>query len=287
MSSSRPPPTAIRKLPVSETISRAYGSVGRNFRLLFRAIAFPYVLSVLLSLSLYLTPYSESWLINYLFNLILLIPYTIFGVAWHQLSLLGPLVAGPTLIPRWKRRHQIFFIYAVFVVSIYSLPVAAFISGIGDGHLSSSQVGEDMLWILSLLLPASLILGLYVLLPYLMMRCSFVFPAIAVGERYGLRHSWTHTRKEGFSLLIVVAATGIPAFLIIAGFQYALDELSVFKEVENTDAETLFEFIATAASSVIGFVYLILSYIIEPFLSYIPIAFMVSAISIAFGTICS
>ena len=46
------------------------------------------------------------------------VPYTLFGVAWHRLTLLGPGVAAPVTFPSWKNRHTRFFGYVLAVTGL-------------------------------------------------------------------------------------------------------------------------------------------------------------------------
>ena len=54
---------------------------------------------------------------------------------------------------------------------------------------------------------------------YVMMRLSFVFPAVAVDETYTLGHAWNHTRGQGLRLvsamMLAVAPLMIGGWLLI------------------------------------------------------------------------
>ena len=232
MSQTTPPPAALRLLPIGKTVAQAYKTVLDQRGVLVRAVAFPYLLSVVISLSWYVIPHPDGWVLSTLANFVYLIPYTFFGVTWHRLTLLGPAVGRPLLFPACKRRHLIFFVYAVLVVSIYSVPITVYLSSIGESRLSSSDVGIVLFWVLSVTGLILVILAPYVLLPYLMMRFCFVFPAVALDERYGLRHSWRHSRKRGFRLLGMVVAAGLPAVLIIWALWYVVDAVFMFGDLE-------------------------------------------------------
>ena len=284
MSQSTPPLTAIRLLPIGETIVQAYQTVFDQRALLARAIAFPYLLSIVISLIFYVIPPLTGWLPYILATWVFLFPYTFFGVTWHRLTLLGPAMARPPWVPACKRRHLFFFVYAVLVVSIYSAPMTAYFSTIGEGRLSLADAGIVVFWVLSVLMMVSLFLVPYVLLPYLMMRFCFVFPAVALDEKYGLRHSWKHSRKQGFRLLGLVIAAGLPAILAIWVLQYVVDTVFMFGDVDPSDTERVSSPEPMDPYSVENVIYVIVFNFLMPILHYLPIAFVVSAISIAFRT---
>lgn len=284
MSHSTPPLAAVRLLPIGETIVQAYRTVFDQRGLLARAIAFPYLLSIVISLVFYVIPPLTGWLPSILATWVFLFPYTFFGVTWHRLTLLGPAMARPPWVPACERRHLFFFVYAVLVVSIHSVPMTAYLSTIGETRLSLAGDGIVLFWVLSVLMMVSLILVPYVLLPYLMMRFCFVFPAVALDEKYGLRDSWKHSRKQGFRLLATAIAAGLPAMLAIWALRYVVDAVFMFGDAEPSDTERVSSPEPMDPYSVENVIYAILSNFVMPILQYLPIAFVVSAISIAFRT---
>jgi hypothetical protein len=266
------PPAAIKVLPVRETILETYRTVLGQPIVLLKAIVFPYLLSVAIGLGWFVIPYWEHWSLFVLSYCIDLTPYTFFGVAWHRLTLLGPDDGQPPLLPAPKRRHVLFFIFALVVTSIYVLPIWAILPPEEGRTISSRETGEVIVWISGVSFLLLITVGTYVLFPYLMVRLSFVFPAISVDENYRLRHSWRHTRKQGFRLLFLVIAAGLPGVLLIYGLGYSLD--------------ALFDFIPKSEElawySPGYIVYAILFFLVVPVLQFVPIALVVSAVSSAF-----
>jgi hypothetical protein len=234
MSQATPPLAAIRLLPIGETIVKAYQTVFDQRGLLARAIAFPYLLSIVISLIFYVIPPLIGWLPSILATWVFLFPYTFFGVTWHRLTLLGPAMARPPLVPACKRRHLFFFVYAVLVFSIYSVPITAFLSTIGETRMSLADDGIVLFWVIS-------VLG-------------------------------------------TVVAAGLPAFLAIWALQYVVDAVFMFGDVEPSDTERVSSPEPMDPYSVENVIYVILSNFVMPILRYLPIALLVSAISIAFRT---
>jgi len=272
MTDSTPPSAAVKLLPVIETILEAYRIVLCQPKLLFRAIIFPYTLSVAIWLIWYVIPFWEHWSLIALSYCTGLLPYTFFGVAWHRLTLLGHDEGEPPLIPALKRRHLLFFVFSLVVTSIYVLPIWAVMPPEEGSTMSSRETGEFIFWISMVSFLLLITIGTYVLFPYFMVRLSFVFPAVSVDENYRLRHSWRHTRKQGFRLLFLVLAAGLPATLLILGLRYGLD--AVYDLLPKSEG--------LARYSPRYLVITFLSFLVLPVLSYVPVALLVSAVSLAF-----
>lgn len=199
-----PPPSAIRKVPVGATVAEAYAAVFGRFELLLKAAAVPLALSIAIEM---LAWSANAVALRFLFWLLGFAPYTLFGVAWHRLTLLGPGAAAPPIVPSWTRRHWRFLQYTFavmllgYVVSIPFGVVVGTIASAGQGTtLSSGQAA----------LLAGAIVAAVVGLFYVTVRLSFVFPAVAVDEGYRLAHAWTHTRRQGFRLLWTMVLISLP-----------------------------------------------------------------------------
>jgi len=83
-----PPPKAVQDLPVGDTVKAAFNSVFGRFPELIRAALVPIAISFLLfGLQLAVR---GSPAVAVLVELLLLLPYTLFAVAWHRVVLLGP-----------------------------------------------------------------------------------------------------------------------------------------------------------------------------------------------------
>lgn len=258
-----PPPAAIRALPIGETARLAYATVFGQIGLVFKAAVFPFVLSMLLvGLATSVPP---TGFLSGLFLILSFVPYTLFGVAWHRVSLLGPAAAAPQVIPAWRRRHFRFLVYAVgvmLILYVLSIPVFALTVTAAAGALIGA-------------------LGALALFA-LMLRLSFVFPAIAVDEQYGLNHSWAHTKGQTLRLLAVMALVALPMMvlfaLVVSAFgDYLFADLGAFAEGDQPPSQ---EEIETFMSD--NAVPIIFSQMLVAAINYLLMALTVSAISIAF-----
>lgn len=267
-----PPETAVQLLPVLGSIKETYTAVFGQPALFVKAVALPLLLSVVLGFFWDLLSDVESVILVGFAFYVDLIPYAFFGVAWHRLTLLGPDDGRPPLLPRPSRRHVIFFIFAAIVTSIYHLPVRIIEIAAEQGwSLSLLDTDEFLFGVLSAGI-VLIVLVFYLGIPYLMFRLSFVFPAAAVDERYRLRHSWRHTRDEGVRLLLLGGTVGAPAYLLVLLISVQLD--AVFGIYDPTKELSF--------GSIDGIVYGVVTYVLLPALSYVPIALVISAISLAF-----
>ena len=61
MSQSTPPPSAVRRLPVGETVVMAYGAVFGRLNLVFKAAVLPFILSIVIA-SLALLTHKNNFL---------------------------------------------------------------------------------------------------------------------------------------------------------------------------------------------------------------------------------
>ena len=169
-----PPPQAVQDLPVGDTVKAAYSSVFGRFAELIRAALAPIVVSFLLY-GLRLAA-GDNPAVAVLAELLLLLPYTLFAVAWHRVVLLGPAATPAPMVPVWRKRHWRFLGYTLIVTAIsygFSLLYGPLITPLAT---DSSVISLPE----ALLLMFMLLLGTYVIL-----RLSFVFPAVAVDESYG------------------------------------------------------------------------------------------------------
>ena len=283
MSQTMPPPaSAIRKLPIGATFAESHSLVFNNLDLLLKAAAIPYLMTVVLALSSLMALPNPG--LVFLATILFFVPYTLFGVAWHRLILLGPGVSPPRIAPNWRRQHWRFFGYALAVTVIsYVLWLGAtilsvlFIIPLGAAGMFASETSA--LYVFGI---AAAIGGIG--FAYLMIRFSFVFPAVAVGETYRLRHAWTHSRGQGFRLIGMLILTALPITLVAWLLQYVLGLLMF----ENTNLlMTMGEFQDVAAIrefAVENFVPIAIFYGISNVPGYLLMAVIVSAISIAFRT---
>lgn len=271
------PPQAVRKLPVWDCIRKAHACVLGQPVLLLKAMVSPCLVFILLSSVwgqlMRLDGSGDGGLSSVArFFLIHLPFYTYFGVAWHRLTLLGNEMGRPLLLPRLRRRHFEFFALSV-VVSLVVLLASYLAEQIGElnlvglaRELASQELPFAGIAALFgyLLLLNSLFLGV----PYLIFRFSFVFPAAAVDEPYGLTHSWRHTRNQGLRLLLVGVAVGLPILLFSMGLK------AVVFQLQAADGTPL------VSSKYFGS--LLIWRLIQVILHFMTIALVVSAISLAF-----
>lgn len=279
MSQSAPPPAAVRNLPIGATVAQAYAWVFSHLGLVLTATAFPFALSIGIVILSFLV--GDSVVLRMVLVVLGFVPYTIFGVAWHRATLLGPTVGAPPLIPSWRPRHWRFFQYMFAVMLIGYAVAMPFVITVSFG------TGADGRSILSPVEAAVLIAGsvaLMIVLPYIMMRLSFVFPAVSVDETYGIGHAWVHSRGQGFRLLTVVFLTLLPMLLLfwplgsVLGI-YLLTDVSIQTGAEPTAApETLGQLVF---DSPVGFV---LAQLLLTTINYVTMALVLSAISTAFRT---
>lgn len=201
-----PPPGPVDDLPVKATMKFAYRSVFSNLDGFARAAFLPLVLSVVLAFPA--AALREVPPLAFLFGLVAVaVPYTLFGVAWYRLVLLGP-AAAPALFPKWQPRHWLFFRYALLILLAGQTVVALVASQVliampSDGEMPQPEPSM-MLAALAVLLVLSVIL----------LRLSLVFPATAVEETYSLGYAWRHTRGQGLRLLAASMLALLPLVLL-------------------------------------------------------------------------
>jgi len=249
-----PPPRAVQDLPVGDTMKAAYASVFGRFAELIRAALVPLAMSFLLyglMLAVRGTP-----AVVVLVELLSLLPYTLFAVAWHRVVLLGQAAMPTPVMPVWQRRHWRFLGYTLIVTALtygFSLLYAPLIAAL---LVEGSTVN---LW-QSLLLMFMLLFGTYVVL-----RLSFVFPAVAVDESYRFADSWRHTKDQGLRLLGAMFLTLLPAMAgIMIMFQFLLSLLSPLQGpsasvVSVPEDPTAFGPVAQAINLVLRYVIIALS----------------------------
>ncbi len=272
MSRTTPPPAAVRKLPVMPTVGEAYGRVFANPHLVARAALLPFFLSlalVAMTLSMHASPLLSGVLVISGF-----VPYTLFGVAWHRVTLLGPVAGAPPLVPGWARRHWRFLGYLA-AITLIGYGTAITVMSLAFA-VSQPAVME---------FPPSLAIGIgagVIILAYVMIRLSFVFPAVAVDEAYRLRHSWTHTKGQGFRLLSAVLLTSIP-MLMLAWTVSALFGALIFTDTgaapgqDGGPPDALME--AFIRENVVA---VFISQVVLAAINYVLMGLMVSVISISF-----
>lgn len=284
MTYTAPPTQPVTNLPVWDTVAAAYRSVLQdNVQHLPRAAVGPLVLSLLIGLiEPALSPATggasgteaagPNVLLSIVLSILGTVPYVLFGVAWHRLVLLGPQVAAPNTVPRWERRHWAFFGYSLLVSAVFlgMILVAWLIGGLFGGgplDLSGNVPAEPAPGPALMALTLLLVVGFTALT--VMMRLSFVFPAVAVDERYSLGDAWRQTKGQGLRLLGAMILASLPFFLGIQILGGILGDA-----VQSTQG-------ANSAGGGLDFALLLLVSIV---VGYVWTAIGVSLLSIAFRT---
>ncbi len=272
MSDTTPPRKALRKLPVMATVKEAYARVFGNPRLLVRASLAPFCLSLALIALSFTVPVVSA--LGYLIGILGLLPYTFFGVAWHRLTLLGPVAGAPPRLPAWAPRHWRFLGYLLATMLIGSAATAVVFS-LG---FMAIQPGPDALPAGAGLLP---LVG-FAIVAYVMIRLSFVFPAVSVDEKYRLRHAWTHTKGQGLRLLGATVIAAAPMVALVWGVNEILGGVRVAEPAPGQDGLPAVAQMAAFVEANLGALFLIQT--ITVVIHYVLMALMVSVISIAFRT---
>ncbi len=272
MSEATPPREALRKLPVMATAKEAYTRVFDNPRLLARASLMPFCLSLALIVLSFTVPVVSA--LGYLIGILGLLPYTFFGVAWHRLTLLGPVDGAPPLMPAWAPRHWRFLGYLLATLVIGSAATAVVFS-LG---LMAIQPGPDSLPRVAGLMP---LVG-FVIVAYVMIRLSFVFPAVSVDESYRLRHAWTHTKGQGLRLLGATVIAAVPMVALVWGVNEIFGALLFAEAAPGQDGLPAVAQMEAFVEANLGALLLIQT--VTAAINYVLMALMVSVISIAFRT---
>lgn len=261
----------MRVLPIQDSIRETYRSVFGNPILLFKALVFPYSLITLIWLVWDSVPGSAAPYTFFVAQLISLVPYAFFGVTWHRFVLLGKTRGRPSLIPNLGRRHLLFLAPSLIFVLVQSGPTIS-----TEGHSISSEIESDLQIWMEMVAVTIIIFGIYYVgLPYLILRLSFVLPAIAVDESYGLGHSWGHTRRQGLRIYLLVVSVVLPMKFMLWGFAFGLER--------GFPAETGTGGLIDAGGDR-GYLGLFLWDFAYPLLEFLPVALFISAISIGFRT---
>lgn len=202
-----PPSGPIRNLPIGETAAWSYRLLFGQFGSFLRAAAFPFLLLSLAQVLSFGIP--ESGLA------ILLLPvflgaYCLFSVAWLRFVLLGPEAGRIALLPPWRRYHWRFLSMSLVLTAIVLAMQFAFMMVLSMVGAAGSGPMTGVVLIVG---PA--------LLAIVYLRLSFVLPAAAVEESYGLGLSWNHTKGQSLRLLAVLLAV-LPVFIPMVLSQLAL-----------------------------------------------------------------
>ena len=275
MIQSAPPPQPVRELPIADTINEAYRSVLTNFGVWFRIMLGPAVLAVPMAVISQILIQDEqvelaesgltgpeaataflqaAWQGLLIGNLLSLIPYVFFAVAWHRFLLLGEQPASLVFAVLPAARHFRFYIFTLLLLVVVSIAgafvglfgalIAAFLSG-AAGHGA---------------LQFPLFLLVFMMTLYVAARLQFAFPAMAVDEHYGFLDSWRNTQGQGWRFLFVLTCCFLPPLFF-----------------------SLFMALILGGATGISALFLINSFILAA-IGLLATAVVISAISIAFRT---
>nr|WP_316629496.1 hypothetical protein [uncultured Brevundimonas sp.] len=193
-------------MPIGETIRIAYASVFGQIGLVAKTAFLPFLISAVLVVPSFAA--RDSFALVVIVSLLRLVPYTLFGVTWHRLILLGAQIAPPVVFPGWQRRHWRFYGFALAITAVTTLLVAVVaqtsVGLAGGADPESAGIPPGVLLTILIALLAAL---------YFMLRLSFVFPAVAVEEPYGLADAWRHTKGQGLRLMLLMFLTLSPVML--------------------------------------------------------------------------
>ncbi|WP_119167195.1 hypothetical protein [Algihabitans albus] len=198
--SSTPPSGPVALLPVVRTVTDAYQFTLQRIGQVVTAAIVPFALSMLVALidaGLGETPFAFVTLLVDLFA------YAIFAVAWHRALLVNE---PPSLLPRLGDRQLRFWLMTLLITLIVAgvVVLPAFLFGL----LAAGPSGSPM---------ALLALPLALSCVYLLARFSFVFPAAAVDERFGLGASWRTTAGNAWRLIGAYLLAVLPMMVVMLG----------------------------------------------------------------------
>lgn len=221
-STTLPPAQTPGSFDLMDVVGNAFTFVFSNVRFIPAAMCLPFVIDMLLRVTIDFGPLAtvsvdQETLTQWppdgstvklaLYGLLVIaaqiLTISLMFTAWYRLVLLGPERAAPKFFYPIERRHLRIFAFScgiavfIFLIAAAVMLLSLFITGFGTRFA--------LLYVL--LMPVFFFL--YLVLP---LRLSFVFPALAVDERYGLAESWRHTKKRtlvllGGSILCVLPAS--------------------------------------------------------------------------------
>ncbi|WP_299623139.1 hypothetical protein [Pelagibius sp.] len=198
-----PPSGAIADLPVSATVVASFAVVFGQLGLVAQAAKGAFIVLVAGSLITLMLPAGS---IDFLLILISFAVISHFGVNWCRVMLLGP-QGLPARSLTWGEIHWRFFGYVLlmfFIMMLLTIPLSVISSLLAAafGLMSSAGgTGPALAFVF-----AVIFLGML----YVLARLGFIFPAVAVGERYSLGLSWQHTAGQGARMMMALFAVGFP-----------------------------------------------------------------------------
>jgi hypothetical protein len=224
-----PPEKAVQNLAVIASVVEAYRLVFSNLRVVPATICMPaliyavwYLVQKFSGMSEFVVgvenspeelsqlPVTQIFAIGIISFVVQAFATSLLYVAWHRFVLLGPVEGQPKFIYAPERRHLRFLgntllvVLIVFAgVVILSVPMFLFLAVLGTLFQTSSGI-------------VSVVAGLLIMVIYvgLLTRFSFVFPAISVDEKYGLRNAWKQSRGQEIRLIAGFFLSFLPSLVI-------------------------------------------------------------------------
>ena len=238
------PTGPVANLPIFASVAAVFRTVlTENLRYFPRAVLAPLLLSLLfLLLQIRFGPPlppaegeapPTPGLIDFLLSLAGLLPYVIFWVAWHRLVLLGPAQGLPSYQPSWRGRHFFYFGYTLLLGAIAGI-IFLFLGFAASVLLPSPAPGAEP-GNAQILLALAVMIVLLLVVGWFTLRLSFVLPARALDEAYGISDSWRQTRGQGLRILavliIVQAIIAIPSVVIVSLLGAATGVMAVINQM--------------------------------------------------------
>ena len=217
-----PPPEALQDFPVRQGVAESFRRTFANLPHFPAAAVLPTVLTVILnvfSIRLVVETVSAPESSNPFAFLVLLLlnycPYILFSVAWFRLVLLGEERARPSFLSGWTLRHWRFlrYVFAIIGIAMLASMIATMLASLLVGLLFGAAMPASEGGITGgLFLTAFLVTSAVMVM---MLRFSFVFPAAAVDETYGLAMSWRHTKGQALRIFAAALLIALP-FAVVA-----------------------------------------------------------------------
>ena len=195
-----PPPGAIAPLPLGATLAGTGRTLFRNSGALTKIAALPFLLGMAFDFA---TPFiALPWqdLLRLIwFNLL----WVLFTVSWLRFVLLKE-NSSARFFPRPARRHLYFAGYALL------LGVLDLLLMLGWYHFAADPATEPI--------PDVTYWLAYAFIGFVKVRFAFIFPALAVDERYSLGYAWRHSHSASLPLFaIFVVAVVLPGAMLTYG----------------------------------------------------------------------
>jgi hypothetical protein len=205
------------------TFRAAFKAVFGHPGMFLKAAAVPFLLSLVLEAAYAFSPaiagpisdllafdVQEWGVLDLSFGALALLPFAIFGIALTRLLLIGPR-AGAIPSPLLGGRTWRYFGYSLLLTFTFVFTAVAGGFGLSllAGLTPAAGAGPTGGWIFG-----AAVVGL-LLLFYLLIRLSLVYPAVSMDDRLGLRGSWRVTRGNSIKLLGVLILLFLALVLIM------------------------------------------------------------------------